>query len=340
MNVLESAILTAILGDCMGIPYEFPKKIISIDNSDSVLASYKKKVGGVYFPTELECQRGTYSDDTQMLLMTLRSLQYTDFIPAMISELRAFLAYENGAGRATRVSCNALGKHEFPWQTVPSYFSYGGNGVVMRVLPHAFQDDDIHTIMDDTFLNGILTHGSPVALVGAQLYVYYAWCIINNIEFDIEASKPIWGTLHEHLIGEDFLVTSWHNNSPSEFKEEWIAVTDNLIELYKVTDRDVDTILKNIPVCGTQKGAGTWCAIASILLSECRGIDQITLMKTVSTLKDADTDTLCCILGGLLGLSWEVPAVVRESRSCLVRSSPLMAGSSPSTMRLCHHAVS
>ena len=94
MSIIENSILTAILGDCMGIPCEFPKKLVSIDDTDSILSSYKKRIGGRYFPTILNCQKGSYSDDTQMMLMTLRSLQCKDFVGAMITELKAFMAYE------------------------------------------------------------------------------------------------------------------------------------------------------------------------------------------------------------------------------------------------------
>lgn len=80
-----------------------------------------------------------------------------------------------------------------------------------------------------------------------------------------------------------------------------------MIHLYKTTERKVDTIINNIPVCGSQKGAGTWCVITSILFSECNCIEPIQLLKKVSTLKDADTDTLACILGGILGLSLNIP---------------------------------
>lgn len=224
MNVVESSILTAILGDCMGVPYEFPKKLVSIDEPDSILTSYKKRIGGRYFPTILNCQKGYYSDDTQMLLMTLRSLQYVDFIGAMTSELKAFSAYECGAGRSTRASYNALEKDKLPWQNISDYYTFGGNGVAMRVLPHAFQNDNISTIMDYVFINGILTHGSPVALVSAQLYVYYVWCKIHNVHFEIDTSAKIWGSIHDNLVGKNQLITSWHKSLPSNVRDEWFSV--------------------------------------------------------------------------------------------------------------------
>lgn len=305
MSILETSILTAVLGDCMGIPYEFPKKVISIEDTDDVLKSYKLRIGGRYFPTLIERESGSYSDDTQMLLMTLRSLQYKDFVGAMIAELKAFMAYECGAGHATRISCQCLEKDKYPWHQAEDYFKFGGNGVVMRVLPHAFQNEEIEKIMTYVFLNGILTHGSPIALVGAQLYVYYAWCKINCVPFNIEASKKIWGTIHTNpFIDEHHIISDWVDCVPADmnFDKEWNDTVSKMIDLYLNTERSITSIVDSVPICGRQKGAGTWCAIGAILLSECKDVDPLTLLKLTSTLNDADTDTLSCILGGLLGL--------------------------------------
>lgn len=305
MSIIENSILTAILGDCMGIPCEFPKKLVSIDDTDSILSSYKKRIGGRYFPTILNCQKGSYSDDTQMMLMTLRSLQCKDFVGAMITELKAFMAYECGSGRATKASCKAWEKDTYPWHIVDGYYNFGGNGVVMRVLPHAFQEDSIDTIMTDVFLNGILTHGSPVALVGAQLYVYYIWCKINNYPSNIVESRTIWSKLHDTQVEDYPLIKSWWDAIPdkSGYIHEWSEVSWKLIDLYKNVSRDYATVLSEVPVCGSEKGAGSWCSIGAIILSECKDIDPISLMKRVATLEDADTDTLGCILGGILGIN-------------------------------------
>lgn len=308
MNICENSILMAILGDCMGIPYEFPKKMINIKSPDDYLTASKKRIGGRYFPTVINCEAGEYSDDTQMMLMTLRSLQYDDFIEAMKTELVAFMSYEQGSGRATRKACKLLEKGKYAWED-SDYYNAGGNGVVMRVLPHAFQEEDINTIITYVFLNGILTHGSPVALVGAQLYVYYVWCKIHNHPFIIDESRTIWGKIHDTQVDEYPLIKSWWNSvlDKAKYIKEWSEIVWKLIDLYKTLDRNYELILTNIPVCGSEKGAGTWCAIGAILLSECKDIDPITLMKSVATLKDADTDTLACILGGILGTKFNVP---------------------------------
>lgn len=306
MNICENSILMAILGDCMGIPYEFPKKMISMESPDDYLTASKKRIGGRYFPTIIDCEIGEYSDDTQMMLMTLRSLQYDDFVEAMKAELVAFMAYEQGSGRATRKACKLLEKNKYAWED-SDYYNAGGNGVAMRVLPHAFQDDNIVQIMTYVFLNGILTHGSPVALVSSQLYVYYIWCLLHNKVFDIEAQKNIWANQHKNLINEHELISEFYSNAPSGYDSEWDKTVDSIISVYKNVNRNFDTIISDIPVCGSEKGAGTWCVVASILFSELSIENQIQLLKTVATLKDADTDTLACILGGILGVKYNTP---------------------------------
>ena len=306
MNICENSILTAILGDSMGVPYEFPNKMIELHSPDDYLTSSKKRIGGRYFPTVMNCEAGEYSDDTQMMLMTLRSLQYDDFIEAMKTELVAFMAYEQGSGRATRKACKLLERGRYAWEE-SDYYNAGGNGVAMRVLPHAFQDDNIVQIMTYVFLNGILTHGSPVALVSSQLYVYYIWCLVHNKIFDITTSKEIWGSCHRNLIEEHDLISEFYSDIPKWYTEEWNKTVNSLIELYQSVERDYDTIISSIPVCGSEKGAGTWCVIASILLFESNFENHLDLLKSVATLKDADTDTLACILGGILGIKYDIP---------------------------------
>lgn len=304
---MRNSILMAILGDCMGVPYEFPNKLVEIDNPDDYLSSYKRKIGGRYYPTVVDCKAGDYSDDTQMLLMTLRSLGYDNYENAMVAELKAFLSYECGAGRATRASCKSLEKGVYAWDGVSDYYDFGGNGVVMRILPHAFENEDIDTILRHSFYNGILTHGSPVALVGSQLYVYYIWCKIHKKEFDIEGSRDIWGKLYKC---EQATICLWYSaiTYKERYEKEWADTVDKMINLYKNVPREFSKVIETIPVCGKEKGAGTWCAIASIILSECDNIEPMQLMKMVATLKGADTDTFACILGGILGVDFEPPA--------------------------------
>ena len=62
MNICENSILTAILGDSMGVPYEFPNKMIELHSPDDYLTSSKKRIGGRYFPTVMNCEAGEYSD--------------------------------------------------------------------------------------------------------------------------------------------------------------------------------------------------------------------------------------------------------------------------------------
>ena len=90
------------------------------------------------------------------------------------------------------------------------YFEAGGNGVAMRVLPHAVfyaGHDDPSQLVSDVFLDGIATHGHPRALVGAIAYAYAAWWYLRfqgTIAFGEVIDVLIkevdrWGVVLEHL---------------------------------------------------------------------------------------------------------------------------------------------
>jgi ADP-ribosylglycohydrolase len=64
-----------------------------------------------------------------------------------------------------------------PWASRDSegaarYFQAGGNGVAMRILPHALKhakDDDFQGAARNIVLNGIATHGHPSRMMKKKL---------------------------------------------------------------------------------------------------------------------------------------------------------------------------
>ena len=67
-------------------------------------------------------------------------------------------------------------------EAVGRYFEAGGNGVAMRVLPHAVLHADAEepaAMLKDVVVDGAATHGHPRALVGAAAYAYAAWWLLR-----------------------------------------------------------------------------------------------------------------------------------------------------------------
>lgn len=63
-----------------------------------------------------------------------------------------------------------------------AFFNAGGNGVAMRVLPHAIMGYklDFGYTAHNILLDGIATHGHPLALVGALAYGYALWYALRQ----------------------------------------------------------------------------------------------------------------------------------------------------------------
>ena len=103
-------------------------------------------------------------------------------------ELPMWTVYERGGGGATKAARRSLGQTPAPWRSnkearTRQYFEAGGNGVAMRVLPHALfysQQDGPTKLLHDVVLDGTATHGHPRALLGATAYAYAAWSLVRR----------------------------------------------------------------------------------------------------------------------------------------------------------------
>ena len=91
----------------------------------------------------------------------------------------AWLSYERGGGGATKRAAQAWKRGgNSPWDLakekkvdVEKYFSAGGNGVAMRILPHIFKkEENFEEVTHQVILNGIFYTWSSRALIGAIVY--------------------------------------------------------------------------------------------------------------------------------------------------------------------------
>ncbi|WP_434785872.1 ADP-ribosylglycohydrolase family protein [Bacillus velezensis] len=89
---------------------------------------------------------GSYSDDTQLLFATARSLENKNWFSHFVKiELPTWLLYERGGGGATKRAADLWSNGHPPLEArktkkddIKCYFEAGGNGVTMRILPHVF----------------------------------------------------------------------------------------------------------------------------------------------------------------------------------------------------------
>ena len=250
---LYDAVIGLAIGDALGVPYEFKKRGTFL---------CKDMVG---YKTHHQ-PKGTWSDDTSMVLATLDSLKSNDgkIVPTDMFErfnrwIRNSQYTAHGevfdAGIAT---CKALKTGK------PQTGEYdNGNGSLMRILPLAFvpcTDDEIRAV-------SAITHAHRISMDACVIYVHVANRIlagedINEIIPTLQYDKPF-----DRLHRIDQL-------SAQEIKSSGYVVDALEAALWAVSHKSAD--------------AGKEKSFRSDLL------DAVNL--------GSDTDTVGAVAGGLAGI--------------------------------------
>lgn len=320
-----ACILTAV-GDALGWPNENrSNNIKNTYNQSKVFKDWTRYVGGREWKHEEKIKKGEYSDDTQLMIATARSLLYekewaSNFFNV---ELPFWIEYERGGGKATKTSARALKKGIKPWlrsgKELEYYFNSGGNGVAMRVLPHVISEKhNLKNLIGNVIINGIYTHGHPRALIGATCYAYALeilsekqgvlkygelvdkliedkkiWCTFPNIEGIKE-----WKKQFESIHKENLLIV-WKKNADitvnklkqvkEYLKKGVLDITQNSLTNLGVFDKSIG-------------GAGDITVITAIYLFSKYATNPKRAILEAANLKGADTDTIASMTGALLGM--------------------------------------
>jgi len=332
---IEGAILGAAIGDALGWPQE--RHGMRLDRPSQYktrktqipFQAWCRRAGGRYYGHEEKIGEGEYSDDTQLLLATARSLQYGHkWLRVFCSqELPIWLLYERGGGGATKRAAKKWLQGIPPWQeegnqqgnSVQRYFDAGGNGVAMRILPHVLlPGQTTEMICQRVMLNGITTHGHPRALLGALVYAKAVW-------FAFKTEVPLkFGSLIEHLVeskDEWAEIPKWKLNyeewwdvankyTDGGYIKGWTAVVDELLTGLQICQDamhkgalDVDSDVLEQIGCFDKRinGAGTVATLATVYLASRYAADPVPGMLESAFADGADTDTIASMLGGLFG---------------------------------------
>src|SRR5260370_10036665 len=198
LDRFQGAMLCSTIGDALGWPTEFLHpdgyRKLSLELPVQEFVQLKKLVGGKWWGYEQKIAPGEYSDDTQLTLAVARCITEKGlFEPERFAyeELPLWLQYERGGGKSIKTAARKLIGKNADWQRnfykqgELDYRSAGANGAAMRNLPIALAGvNDESQLIKDSFLNAIITHGHPRAILGTVLFglaVKYALSISEEI---------------------------------------------------------------------------------------------------------------------------------------------------------------
>lgn len=302
------------------------------------LIPWKRKIGGRYGVT-IELPQGCYSDDTQLRLAVCRSMKKDgkfDFETFAKIELPVFLAYGLGKGRGTRAAAESLKKKSIQWNTnifkqkEIEYINMGGNGAAMRIQPHVWIGFDTFSeeeLISEIMRNSIITHGSPVAWLGAVFHgLVLQYALINNecpspdkwLNILDKSKRLVEVCKNDNMLNQMWLPT-WERISKVKIEDavEKAAVdmlndTNIILEivnknsLEKINDVELEklyhTAVKSIDALNPNvSGSGIKTALLSSFIGYCYSHDPIEGLIVCCNNLGSDTDTIGTLAGSLFG---------------------------------------
>ena len=146
LDKCKGAMVATAIGDALGWPNEqraknTKKKVVASDS----FVEWSRRCKKPCWHTE-KILPGEYSDDTQLTLSVARSIIAGNWEEQFSrKELPFWLTYERGGGRALLQAAKCYKEGYYPWQSKYSseYYNAGGNGAVMRILPHIIASTEI-----------------------------------------------------------------------------------------------------------------------------------------------------------------------------------------------------
>lgn len=324
----EGALIALAAGDALGWPQESSYRRLGRRGRPATtrFEDWERRSGGRFFAHREMVRAGEYSDDTQLTLAVARCRIHGGarwWTCLTRHELPLWTLYERGGGGATKRAARCWVRNIPPWRQrstkdVDGYFGAGGNGVAMRVIPHAVHCADHsqpESMLRDVLKDGAATHGHPRALVGAAAYAYAAWWLLRSrrtLEF---------GEIVSVLLDD---VSSWGafpgGSSTTEWAHEALAVVGNYEDAWKRTVGEMCHLLEQVRhglsagslsddarlldtlgAFGSWKGAGTICAAVALYLTARYAANPTEGVVRAAFATGSDTDTIAAMTGGLLG---------------------------------------
>jgi ADP-ribosylglycohydrolase len=285
---LSGAVWGHLVGDALGVPYEFTDPHDAADVTFRGHGTWNKPPG-------------TWSDDGSLMLALLDSELERGFDPA--DQARRFLRWDaegaytpDGEGRfdiggTTARALDRLRHGVAATDAGPAEEHANGNGSLMRILPIALVERDVPDadLAERAHLSSRITHGHALAQVSCALYVFACRALLTGVPR--EAAMRSAADSLQAVYGEK-----------PDFAEHRTALA--AVEAY--TGRAGRTFVVDSLWSAWEAFASADSYRDAVVRAVCYG---------------NDTDTTASICGGLAGLYWGVDAIPLEWRSAMRGSS-------------------
>ncbi|MBJ6616370.1 ADP-ribosylglycohydrolase family protein [Streptomyces sp. I4(2020)] len=311
---------------------------------------WKRRVGGRQGALAT-LPAGTYSDDTQLRLATCRAMepkQGFDLEVFTKVELPVWLSYSLGAGRASkRAAANLARGGQWLANSYSGWTEAGGNGVVIRVQPHAWEGArsgrSPYDIMLEVLKNGLSTHGHPRALASACVHADLLLQVLRrernsvslrDIHYAVEHASRVPELLEKDPELSRYTIPAWEEAASEAFSDSWHRVikemaqrVDQLAELFEASDgledeQKVDRYLTLLRSWGLfedeQRGSGTGTLFAALALLFLFPGEPSKGIRVACGVINSDTDSIATVYGGiagaLLSTATELPGPIQDDR--------------------------
>ena len=346
----KGAMLSTAIGDALGWPNEkrSKNKVKSSKVNDYFIEWTRRNNKPCYHNEKI--LPGEYSDDTQLTLSVARSIIAGNWEKFFADkELPFWLDYERGGGGALLRAAKSCKEGTLIWQSnnTRDYFNAGGNGAVMRILPHVIantQKPDITGLLVNVVKDTIITHGHPRAVLGATCYAFALDYLLRKdsvLEYGELVSAVIdgqkdWGNyLKNDEFGAWLDVARHHRDF--EYASEWERVRSSMVNqlefiwdsLKKGLILEDTNVLTKLGCFSKADGAGDVAVLAAIYFASRYANNPALGIKVPAFSFGADTDTIASITGGLLGMlcgtNW-IPTEwkIVQDYDCLIRITDLL----------------
>ncbi len=308
-RTVKAGIFGVVVGDALGVPVEFTSRTELQADPVTDMREY-----GTH-----NQPKGTWSDDSSMMLATLDSiiknggLRYEDIMEKFRNWRLNGDFTPHGRVFDIGITCSSAISKYRPGTDPLSCGGCGerdnGNGSLMRIMPvslYSCLDADFwhDTMLEDAVENSHnasrLTHGHPRSQIGCMIHtaICHELAYRDNITVLEAVQHAVDATLDFYAKASE--IYPWFNEAFSnEIKADTYGRLRNLTSFKELPDSEI----KSSGYVVHTLEAAVWCLLNSGSFADC-------VLKAVNL--GNDTDTVGAVAGGLAGLAYGYESIPKE----------------------------